>query len=46
MTDRVLRILEYDKIVEKLQEHASSEMGRERAGLLRPQTGIRQSQIF
>ncbi len=39
MTDRVLRILEYDKIVEKLQEHASSEMGKERAGLLRPASG-------
>lgn len=39
MTDRVLRILEYDKIVEKLQERASSEMGKERAGLLRPANG-------
>lgn len=39
MTDRVLKILEYDKIVDKLTELASSEMGKERARQIRPANG-------
>jgi len=39
MTDRVLKILEYDKIVGKLTELASSDMGKERARQLRPASG-------
>jgi DNA mismatch repair protein MutS2 len=42
MNEKVLRVLEYDKIVEKLIERASSALGKGLAGDLRPYTDIDQ----
>ena len=40
MNEKVLRVLEYDKIIEKLIERASSALGKGLAGALRPYTDI------
>ncbi|MDD4295653.1 MAG: endonuclease MutS2, partial [Ruminiclostridium sp.] len=40
MNEKVLRVLEYDKIIEKLIERASSALGKGLAGDLRPYTDI------
>lgn len=40
MNERALRILEYDKIIEQLITHASSEMGKETCKKLRPSTNL------
>ncbi len=40
MTDKVLRVLEYDKIIEKLAERASSQLGKDMASALMPLTDI------
>lgn len=42
MTDKVLRVLEYDKIIEKLAERASSQLGKDMASALLPLTNIEQ----
>lgn len=40
MNDKALRILEYDKIIEQLMTHASSEMGKELCKKLQPSTNL------
>ena len=40
MNEKALRILEYDKIIELLVAHASSEMGKTRCRQLRPSTRL------
>src|SRR3569833_2201398 len=40
MNDRVLRVLEYDKIREQVVSHASCSHGKERAGKLRPSNDL------
>jgi DNA mismatch repair protein MutS2 len=39
--DKTLRTLEFDKVLRRLQEHASFSMGKEAAAALRPATSIR-----
>ena len=40
MNEKVLRVLEYNKIIDLLTERASSEPGRKRAAALLPMTDI------
>ncbi|MDO4170756.1 MAG: endonuclease MutS2 [Lachnospiraceae bacterium] len=40
MNEKALRILEYDKIIEQLMTHASSEMGKELCKKLQPSTNL------
>ena len=42
MNRKALRVLEYDKIIEKLSEHATSEPGRKLCRELEPSTDIKQ----
>ncbi len=44
MTEKVLRVLEYDKITERLAERASSQLGKELASALVPFTRLEQVQ--
>ena len=44
MTEKVLRVLEYDKITERLAERASSQLGKELASALVPFTQLEQVQ--
>ena len=40
MNEKALRILEYNKIIEKLTEHASSAMGKDKCKNLFPSTDL------
>ncbi|MBQ7616253.1 MAG: endonuclease MutS2 [Butyrivibrio sp.] len=42
MNSKALRVLEYDKIIEKLSDHASSEPGRKLCRELKPSSDIRE----
>lgn len=44
MNDRVLRTLEYDKIIDLLQSHVASELGHDEAKLLRPVSDLSAAQ--
>lgn len=46
MEDKTLKILEFDKIIERLAEHASSEAGRELCLKLRPSSGFRHISVW
>ncbi|MBO8170304.1 MAG: endonuclease MutS2 [Bacillaceae bacterium] len=46
MEDRVLKILEFDKILKQLSEHASSTMGKEQVMQTRPASDIEQARIW
>lgn len=42
MNEKALHVLEYDKIIEKLSEHATSDPGRKLCSKLRPSSDIRE----
>jgi len=44
MTEKVLKVLEFDKITEKLADRASSQLGKDLALTLAPYTGLEQIQ--
>ena len=46
MEDKTLKILEFDKIIERLAEHASSEAGRELCLKLSPSSGFRHISVW
>lgn len=46
MEDKTLKILEFDKIIERLAEHASSEAGRELCLRLSPSSGFRHISVW
>ncbi len=46
MDSRTLRVLEFDKILERLAEHTSFSLGRERALALAPTDDIRQAVVW
>lgn len=46
MNDKTLRVLEYNKIIEKVAENAESELGKEMVRSIKPSTDIREVQYL